>query len=984
MSDVPITAGLLLGRDAELAALSGLLPNAGGGRGRAVLVSGEAGIGKTALTEALAGVAERDGYTVAWGRCPDSEAPPYWPWSQVLGALIETDGREVLEGDHPTRAGLFAAVADGLEGATRNRPALVVLEDAHWADPSSLALLRFLVGVVPGLALLLVVTARDEPLELDDDVASTLAGLPPAVLRMPLAGLDEAATAALVAEIAGPGASGGAMADVHRRTGGNPFFISEVARLHAMRGGAPAGGTAGVVDVPAGVRQVLRRRLARLPQLTAELLSAAAVVGRPDVDLLTRVTGRPEEEVLAGLLDSARARLLTDDDAGFRFAHDLVRESVYADLSPTARARLHRRTAEALGPDRPGDLAVHWARAGGDDAHRRAAVHALDAAEAAMGEMGYEQAVRWYRWALDGGAGDAVTVTRRLGEAQVLAGELAAGRETLRRAARLASAAQRPEDLTQAVLAMGSSGFEVDVTDVSQVGLLEEALRTLPPGDSPLRAAALARLSLVRSTVATPDERAPQARAAVEMARRAGDTITEAVALAAFCDAVAGPDHVADRLVAADRMLKLAEAADDPLLVLLARRLRLVARLEQGDLAGVDADIAAYARKAQHLRLPLYIWPVPIWRGMRALLDGDVDGAVRHCAEADALGRQAGSTNAELMVWTLQMAIARTTGTVAEIVSYAESMLESWTDAYPAWHCSFAAIFAEAGQPDRARRHLHRVMAAGMDSIPKDSEWVEVLWQLGQAAMLLDEPEAARAVAGALAPYADQWIVDGIAGACYGPVSDHLARLADYLDGRVGGATAAAATTPPSGTETVETGEFRREGRLWHLRFRGRTATVPDSKGMADLAAVLARPGREVHVLDLVEAGGGPPAAAAEAGTGPVLDARARAAYKARLAELEEDIAAAEADADRGRAERLRAERDFLAVELGAALGLAGRSRTGGDRAERARKAVTMRIGTAVKAIEAVHPDLARHLRLAVSTGRFCVYRPERPTTWTT
>jgi hypothetical protein len=220
-------------------------------------------------------------------------------------------------------------------------------------------------------------------------------------------------------------------------------------------------------------------------------------------------------------------------------------------------------------------------------------------------------------------------------------------------------------------------------------------------------------------------------------------------------------------------------------------------------------------------------------------------------------------------------------------------------------------------------------------------------------------------------------VVDGFAGACYGPVSDHLARYARFLDERAQG-TAAVSRRPA----TTEQGEFRREGELWHLRFRGRRATVAHSKGMGDLAVLLARPGSEVHVHDLVEAAGGPPARAAETDTGPVLDRQARAAYTARLAELDENIAAAEADADLGMVERLRTEHDFLAAELGAALGLGGRVRTGGDRTERARKAVTMRIATALKAIEAVHPDLARHLRLAVSTGRFCAYRPEQPTVW--
>ncbi|MCA1841604.1 MAG: hypothetical protein LC792_00170, partial [Actinobacteria bacterium] len=310
-----------------------------------------------------------------------------------------------------------------------------------------------------------------------------------------------------------------------------------------------------------------------------------------------------------------------------------------------------------------------------------------------------------------------------------------------------------------------------------------------------------------------------------------------------------------------------------------------------------------------------------------------------------------------------------------------ETMLAS-ADEFPSWHGVFAAVFAEAGQTDRARRHFDRAISGGgVDAVPKDSEWVEVLWHLGQAAMLLDEPEAARAVRQALHPYGHLWVVDGIGGSCLGPVAEQVARLDAFLASRDRGTVGSAM---PVSNAAVDTAEFHREGRLWHLRFRGRAATVPDSKGMADLAALLARPGREVHVLDLVEAVGGPPAEAAEAGTGAVLDRQARAAYRSRLAELAEDLAAAEADHDLGRVERLRAERDFLAAELGAALGLGGRPRAEGDRTERARKAVTMRIATALKAIDAAHPDLARHLRLAVSTGRFCAYRPEQPTTWTT
>jgi hypothetical protein len=150
---------------------------------------------------------------------------------------------------------------------------------------------------------------------------------------------------------------------------------------------------------------------------------------------------------------------------------------------------------------------------------------------------------------------------------------------------------------------------------------------------------------------------------------------------------------------------------------------------------------------------------------------------------------------------------------------------------------------------------------------------------------------------------------------------------------------------------------------------------------MRDLATLLARPGREVAALDLVEAAAGQPLTAG-GDTGPQLDSRARDEYRRRLTDLEEELAEAEANADAGRMAVLAEEREFLATELAGALGLGGRSRTTGDPAERARKAVTMRVGTALKAIGEVHPALARHLRASVSTGRFCSYEPEDPVGW--
>ena len=225
-----------------------------------------------------------------------------------------------------------------------------------------------------------------------------------------------------------------------------------------------------------------------------------------------------------------------------------------------------------------------------------------------------------------------------------------------------------------------------------------------------------------------------------------------------------------------------------------------------------------------------------------------------------------------------------------------------------------------------------------------------------------------RAVQDVLEPYADLWAVDGYGGACFGQVSELLARLAEYLD-------------HPSATPS-DRAAFVRTGTVWQLEFRGRATTVLDSKGMRDLALLLVRPGQEVHVLDLVEGSGGPSRAEAGTDTGPMIDAAARSAYRRRLVDLEEEIDEASRDHDQGRLEKLGAVKDFLAAEVSAALGLGGRVRVTGDRTERARKAVAMRISTALKAIETVHPELARHLRNSVSTGRFCSYRPDQELTW--
>jgi hypothetical protein len=234
-------------------------------------------------------------------------------------------------------------------------------------------------------------------------------------------------------------------------------------------------------------------------------------------------------------------------------------------------------------------------------------------------------------------------------------------------------------------------------------------------------------------------------------------------------------------------------------------------------------------------------------------------------------------------------------------------------------------------------------------------------------------------------------VVGGCA-AYYGPVDHHLGllagalgRTADAVAHRRAALAASERLGTPAWTATTRAAldgaaggpaAFRRDGETWTLGYAGREVHLADAKGLRDLATLLANPGAEVTAYRLW---GGP---AEPPGADPVLDERARAAYRRRLAELDELLDAADARGDPAASDRARAERSALLAELAAATGLGGRRRRLGDEDERARKAVTARVRDVLRRIRAVHPELADHLDAAVSTGTACRYAPAEPVSW--
>jgi len=974
-----------------------------------MLVAGDAGIGKTRLAAEAADRARRLGFRVAWGVCAEAEvSAPFEPWVQALVALdVGTPahepsvpqllGTEGVRGGETSAGGeafpehdpeiaralLFSSVASHVAAVARDRPVLCVLEDLHWVDLPSARLLLHLTSMLRTAPVVVVGTYRDTEVGPGSPLAAVLPALGRQALVLHLDGLAAPQIGELVGAVTGRAVDARVVEALHRHTSGNPLFARELARVLDERTeldefGGP--GMPGSVGVPEGVRDVVRHCLTALPEVTRRVLEVAAATGVEfRTDVIEQVTGLERVDLLRALGEAEAARLVVERGVGrFAFRHGLLRDGVYDGLDVPRRVRLHgdigsvlerlRRRGAAV---RLAELAYHFLQAapGGDAA--AAVRYAVLAGDDAMVKLAYEDAADIYRQALSAlelvpGATDRGEVLLRLGEAATAAGDLPRARQVYRNAAEVARTNQRPDQLARAALGLGSgpAGFEVALFERDQVTLLEDALAALPAEPNVLRARVLSRLSVALTYEAPLEHRRELAESAVAMAREIGDRPALAYALAAHCDAIAGPDDCERRLAEATEILALAEEFRDQGMELLARRLRLIAHLEMGDLGSAEREIEAYARSADRLRQPLYSWYAPLWRGMRALMDGRFSEVDRYRAEAAAIGEQAHSRNATLLTTVQEWVTLRRQGRFDEALSLIEDVMRRFGDTLPAVQIGRALVLAELGRRDEARVVLDRVTGL-LDTLPKDAEWLPMLAEYADTVAHLDGHPIAEQLHEMLVPYRHRCIVNGIGAAWYGPVEQYLDLLA--------------ATMRRAAPEAAVGGNvFMREGDFWTLGYAGRVIRLKDSKGLRDIAQLLAAPGRETHVLDLA----GAPESPRNGHAGEVLDPIARQQYRARLAELEEEITDAEALHDAGRVDRAREEREFLAAELAGALGLGGRPRRAGDPVERARSTVTRRIHDAVGRIERAHRELGRHLRRSVRTGAFCSYQPEEPVSW--
>ncbi len=815
----PLAAALgrhaLIGRTRELDVLAEHWEDALSGARQLVLLSGDAGIGKTRLAAELGRRARDDGALVLYGRFDEEAIAPYQPivemvrgWSSgaSLDPLRDRLGVRAAElgilfgelGPPPTADGdrlrFFDAVAALLGEAGAQAPLVLVFDDLHWADRPTLQLLRHLVRSPQPRRALLLGTYREAELEPGHALLELIADVrrDGMLQHVALGGLAESEVAELVSALGVPTAEPAFVHALHGETDGNPFFIEEVVRhLRDSDRELDAGISLADAGVPEGVREVTARRLRRLDAESRQALSVAAVIGREfDYDVLQAVAPLEEEALIGALEEGVEARVLRE--AGrvgrYAFTHALVRATLYDGLSQLRRARLHGRVGEAIARLRGADLdphlpqlAYHFAQAAPVEQPERAIDYALAAARRADRQLAWEEAAHHYRAALrarelTGVFEDPVRAELLLaqGASEDRAGVEAAARTTFQSAAATARVLRDPSLLGRAALGFAGQWSVLGRVDEARLALLEEALAALGDEDSPLRARLLARLALELYYSGDPDRRVALSEEAVDLARRLGDPRTLATCLDARHYALWRPENVNERLEVAAELRRVAEETGDPELELEGAGWTVVDLLELGDIQGADIQIAAASKLAEAVQRPIWRWWTALLRCTRAQLDGRFDEAEQLADMALEIGRHGQAENAVNAYWQAMFNIRREQGRLAEV----EPSVRRFIDLYPmlkAWRAALALLLIELGRVDEARAEFETL--AG-DDMPRDANWLIGVTLLAEVCGALGDGERAEPLYTLLEPYAGRNVVVGRAATCNGAAARLLGTLA--------------------------------------------------------------------------------------------------------------------------------------------------------------------------------------------------------------
>ena len=828
----------VLGRETEMELIGDAAKRTAGGEGQGVvLISGEAGLGKTTLVAEAARAAFGTGTCVLFGHCEENLTIPYQLFGEALDhyvthatedlllAHVDSHGTELsrlapalsrrIPNLPPSKATdsdserylLFAAVVGLLSMASEIQPIILVLDDLQWADTGSLLLLRHLAESELPTKVLVIGTYRNTEIARSGALVDTLGALrrQGAMSRIDLSGLDDNGVISLMEAAAGHSLDDTAVGLAHllyRETDGNPFFVTEVLR-HLSETGAihqdPAGHWVAEDDIdemslPDSVREVIGARVVRLGKEAERVLSLAAVIGRDfDLGLLTRVT-KISEEVLLDILDAAAAvalvRELTDAPGSYSFFHALIQHTLYEDLGPTRRARAHREVAESLEDlcgDRPGirvgELARHWFNATQVVDLEKAIDYSRQAGDVALTDLAPDDALRYYTQALGiyAQVGDpdeelGIDLGIGLGTAQRQTGD-PSFRETLLAAARRAADLGDTERLVAATLANDRGTFStVDAIDSEKIELVELALSRVPI-DHPDRALLLAILCS-ELTVGSPLERREAlAEEAMAHAENYGDDAT-VVRVANHITLPLAVPHLLDSSVArTSDALARAQRVGDPLLLCTAASGRRFTAACAGDIEEMDRCFEIKCPLVDRLDQPFLNWVHTLQRVTRALIAGDTDEAENWATEALGIGTEGGQPDAAVIFGAQLIMVSLWRGTLADLIPL---ILQAIADnpGLPVFVAVLALAHSEADHADQSRQLLEDFARAGFE-LPLDPTWLTGMIAYADAAIEYGDPQFADPMFARLAPFSEQWLYTDVATS--GPISRSLGGLATVL-----------------------------------------------------------------------------------------------------------------------------------------------------------------------------------------------------------
>jgi DNA-binding CsgD family transcriptional regulator/tetratricopeptide (TPR) repeat protein len=804
-----------VGRSAELDRLRTLMPSAEGEGSRVVLLGGEPGSGKSRLVREFAAEAAADGALVLYGDCDAEVRTPYGPFVKALDQLVRatepdelraalgSGGGELtrllpelgshvgalapaVEADPDTeRHRLHTAVADLLAEIGRHRPALLVLEDVHWADAPTLLLLRHLARAGSARVLVLA-TFRDTASDVPAALAETLADLRRYdTVRLGLQGLsgDEVAdfVRSAAGEDLGPELHELARA-IRELTDGNAFLVCELWRAFEETG---------ELGSPESVREVVSQRLSRLAPGTSDLLELAATAGAEfELDMVRRAAGLGEPELLAALDEAVRSGMIEEFPSGglaCRFTHELVRRALYDRLSGPRRAELHLRVGEALerGSNRSGravaDLAHHFASAAPFGGTARAVEYNLLAARAATAALAFDEAAARLRTALAlgiDGAEERLELSLELGHVSHRGGKALDALAAFRGAADIARDLRDAHGLARAAIGYEDACWRPGMTDQGAVEVLEEAAMLLGDEDSRLRVGLLGGLARALDFQGHHERAAIIRTNTVDMARRLGDQAGLAGVLVRsyWSRGTTSLEEIVDMLTEAG---ELGEELGNTEIRAEAMSWRVPAFVALGDLDAARREVAVLLETAEQTAQPFIIHVAEHYGSAIALCDGRLDEAearARRSHEWSLLltGRDASG------VYGIQMfSIQRERGRLAELAPVIRILAGGAARAGP-WRPGLAALLVELGMESEARRELSRLVAEGLDPF-RESLWLGSLAYLADASAALGDEEVAALVYPELEPLAGANVMIGHLVSCYGAADRYLGMLAATL-----------------------------------------------------------------------------------------------------------------------------------------------------------------------------------------------------------